>query len=280
MRIDVTYANEPPRVIETSGESLLSPSTVAGSPEWRGGALPVTAVMLRPRTDLVGQDGQGLVVELCAWSADDGPNRARATLDDLGGRREVPRLLFHVFRVWEVLPAGEVERAVDIDIDGRIHLSRIGGRLLDLTAYERMEERLLSANERAERPLDQRVLLVHDRLRWTHPNMGDSELGDLYGLGGALFDYAIGLAGATDSDEAAGDDAQALDDGFDELAAALNAGGDRAELASVLADAMFDDPCLTIEAVGRALEARGMHVDDLAGLWDEAQDEVDEFTGF
>ena len=49
---------------------------------------------------------------------------------------------------------------------------------------------------------------------------------------------------------------------------------------SVLADAMFDDPGLTIEAVGRALEARGMHVDDLVGLWDEAQDEVDESTGF
>ncbi len=57
-------------------------------------------------------------------------------------------------------------------------------------------------------------------------------------------------------------------------------GGDRAELVSVLSDAMFDDPGLTIEAVGRALEARGMHVDDLVGLWDEAQDEVDESTGF
>lgn len=60
-----------------------------------------------------------------------------------------------MFPVWEVLPAREVGRVLDIDIDGRTYLSRIDDRLLDL-----------SANELAERTLDQHFLLVHDRLRW------------------------------------------------------------------------------------------------------------------
>lgn len=106
MRIDVTYADRAPRVIETTGEALLSASTMAGAPEWRGANLPVTAAMMRPRTDLLMRDGFGLVVELCAWSAATDGWRDEATIADFGHETEAPRMQFHVFRVWEVLPLG------------------------------------------------------------------------------------------------------------------------------------------------------------------------------
>ena len=278
MRIDVTYAGRAPRVIETSGESLLSSATMAESPEWRSGSLPVTAVMLRPRTDLLGRDGHGLVVEVCGWSADI-TGQASFPINDLGGRCEAPRLAFHVFRVWEVLPADDLALAVDVNIDGRIHLCRISGQLLDLTAYERLEPALLSPNERADMPLDQRVLLVHDRLRWTHPDLDDEELGDLYGLGGSLVDYARTMTGTTDGQSDAPDERGEPDDGFSTLLDTLTGTDDRGQRVDILADAMFDDPTLTFEALARAMESRGMPVDGIEDIWADAENEVDEFSG-
>ena len=278
MRIDVTYASDAPRIIETSGESLLSSATMAGAPEWRGGSLPVTAVMLRPRTDLLVRDGHGLVVEVCGWSADV-VGQANVPIDDLGGRCEVPRLAFHVFRVWEVLPADDLARAVDVDIDGRIHLCRIDGQLLDLTAYERLESVLLSTNERSDLPLDQRVLLVHDRLRWTHPGLDDEELGNLYGLGSNLIDYARAMAGATDDQSDAPDERDEPDNGFGALLATLAGTDDRDQRVDVLADAMFDDPDLTFEALAHAMESRDLPIGDLENIWADAENEVDVFSG-
>lgn len=43
---------------------------------------------------------------------------------------------------------------------------------------------------------------------------------------------------------------------------------------------MFDESSLTFEAVSKAIKARGLHVADLDGIWNEAEDEVDKFTGF
>lgn len=106
MVIDVTYAGgEPPRAIRTSGESLLSGSAMPGSPEWRGTDVPACAVMLRPRLDLV-ERGEGLVVEVCAWSTLVDPRARPREVEGPGGASEVPRLALHVFRAWEVLSLG------------------------------------------------------------------------------------------------------------------------------------------------------------------------------
>lgn len=273
MRIDVTYAGEPPRIIQTSGESRLSSSVMATSPDWRVRHPPVSAVMLRPRTDLVGHEGHGLVIELCAWSAGDANGRAMAHIDDLGGEYEVPRLLFHVFRVWEVLPADEVARAVVIEIDGRIHLRRVGDALLDVTAYERIEAQLLSQRERSERTLEQRVLLVHERLRWTHPDLDEEGIGDLYGLGRALHDYAVSMAGAEDASTQ--DEAKEPDDGLSELVSRLQDATGEDEIAWALSDAMLDDPDLTLAALERGCKARSILLNGLAEAWHAAMEDVD-----
>jgi hypothetical protein len=283
VRIDVTYAKGAHRIIETSGEAALSSQTMERSPEWRGRDLPVTAVMMRPRVDLVGSGGMGLAVEICAWSSDRQRGGTLARLTDLGGTREVPRLLFHVFRVWEVLPADELEHVVDIDIDGRIHLARIAGRLVDLTAYECLERRLLSGAEIHERAFEQRVLIVHDRLRWEYPKDDNEALGDRYGLGSFLYDYASRLSGNHDPDENEGendDRPQALADGFDDICNAIASAASDQEAVDALADAMLGDPDLMPYVLERALEARGMDIGRLDDLWDEAERIVAEQAGW
>ncbi len=54
---------------------------------------------------------------------------------------------------------------------------------------------------------------------------------------------------------------------------------DRDQRVDILADAMFDDPNLTFEALARAMESRGMSVDGIEDIWADAENEVDEFSG-
>lgn len=274
MRIDVTYAGRPPRVVETSGESMLSSSTVANAPEWLGTGLPVTAVMLRPRTDLLADGGHGLVVELCAWSAATEGWREGAHVADLGGDAEVPRLLLHVHRVWEVLPADDVARAVAIDIDGRIHVRRVAGRLVDLTAYERLEADMLSRAERDGHSLSERVTLLHRRMR---DAMGadDAQVGGLYGLGTMLHDWALSLGGGTRDGETSG-----KDDALGTLVRAIADAGDFEGRVSVLLGAILDDSGLTVEDLRASVASLGVDVGDVAELWAEAEERLAEEGGW
>lgn len=266
MRIDVVYFDRPPRVIETSNEGMLSASTVANAPEWRGAGLSVVGAMLRPRTDLLA-GGEGLRVELCAWSAATDEWHEDAAILDFGYESQVPRLQLHVFRVWEVLPPEDVAHVTSIDIDGRIHVRRIGGRLLDLTAYERVEEVLLSRTEVGDLPLDQRVLLVHDRMRRANPGMDDDQVGESYGMGSALFDYAL----ACGAGEARDDAVPQQRDGLDELVAVLAACEDREGLVLALQGAIIEIEDLTPTTLAKALVAREMDLGDVDDLWAEAE---------
>lgn len=274
MRIDVTYADRAPRVIETAGEALLSASTMAGAPEWRGASLPVTAAMLRPRTDLLMQEGYGLVVELCAWSAATDGWREEAVITDFGHETGAPRMQFHVFRVWEVLPPEDVARVTDIEIDGRIHVMRVGGRLLDLTCYERLEGTLLSRSECNEHPLHQRVLLVHERLRRERPGLSDGQLGDVYGLGDALFEYASLLEGVDDHD-----DAPVPEDGLGGFASAYGSADTGEGRISAVMDAMLGVDDVTADGLRHALDARGIDASGLGVAWEEAEGRMDDADG-
>lgn len=265
MRIDVTYADRAPRIIETAGEAMLSASTMSGAPEWRGTSLPVTAVMLRPRTDLLARGDAGLVVELCAWSSANDGWRDDATVSDFGRDTEAPRLQYHVFRVWEVLPPDDVAHAVDIEIDGRIHVRRVGGRLLDLTCYERLEEMLLSHAERSGNPFDRRVMLVHERLRRERPGITDAQAGAAYGLGSALIDYALSLGSEGDGGS------HTLEDGLGDFASSYGAAESAEQEVQAVADAMLTHPGVTLEELRRALNARQMDVEGLTDAWGEAE---------
>lgn len=267
MRIDVAYDDRPPRIIETSGEAMLSSSTVANAPEWRGAGLPVTAVMLRPRTDLLSRPDSGLSIELCAWSAAGDGRGGAASISDFGHVMEAHRLQFHVFRTWEVLPPEDVAHVVDIAIDGRVHVCRLGGRLLDLTCYERQEERLLSRSEMGAHPLDQRVLLVHERLRRERPGMTDAEAAASYGLGSELLDYALSFGGSAEEGDGG---SMEPDGGLGELAAMLAAAASREDRVLLLEDAMLADPDLTLDALRRSLGRGASGSMDVDGLWEEA----------
>ena len=271
MRIDVTYADRAPRVVETSGEAMLSASTVAAAPEWRGTGLPVTSVMLRPRTDLLARGDTGLVVELCGWSTATDGWGDDVTVSDFGRDTEVPRLQFHVFRTWDVLPAEDVAHAVDIQIDGRVHVHRIGGRLLDLTCYERVEERLLSHAERNGHPLHQRVMLVHDRLR-RESDMTDAEVGASYGLGTTLFDYALVMAGPASDDESFPPTATPVPhDDLDGFADAYDSAIDDETRIAAVMDAMLADPNASVDGLRHAPDIRQIDASDLDDIWTEAE---------
>lgn len=160
---------------------------------------------------------------------------------------------------------------VDIEIDGRIHVMRVGGRLLDLTCYERLEDRLLSRAERNDHPLHQRVLLVHERLLREWPGLSDGQLGDLYGLGTSLYDYATVLEGVEDNDEDS-----APDDGLDGFAAAYGAAGTDEERVAAVTDAMLGVPDITEEGLRHALNARDINASGLEDAWHEAEAELAE----
>ena len=290
MRIDVTYAGHAPRVIETGGESLVSSGTLSVGD---GEGLPVTAVMLRPRLDLLGRDGHGLAVEICGWSTATYAGGAEGRLDDLGGSWEVPLLSFHVFRLWEVLPAGELDDVVAIDIDDRMHVARVGGDLVDLTAFEVLERELLSAAEVSAMPLHKRVWLVHDRARRASPGTTDEEVGARYGLGTRLIDWARGVEGTMgDAGVARGPlgrgDARApeapaqaaavpvgsgVDDGLSDLVAELAAATGADELRRVVERAILDVGVSLTEAE-KACARRGVGVPLLERVWREAEDEL------
>lgn len=274
MRIDVTYAGMPPRIIETSGESMLSSSTVANAPEWLGAGLPVTAVMLRPRTDLLADGRHGLTVELCAWSAATDGLREGARVSDLGNETEVPRLLLHAYRAWEVLPADEVAHAVAIDIDGRIHVRRVAGRFLDLTAYERLETDMLGRSERDGLSLAERVVLLHKRMREAMA-VDDARVGELYGLGTTLHDWALSLGGDVRDEATSGQD-----DGNGALVKALAEAGDFESRASVLLGAILDDPALSVEGLEASVDSCGVDVGDVSELWVEAEGRLADEEGW
>ena len=268
MRIDVTYAGRAPRTIVTGGESLLSSSTLSAASE---ADLPVTAVMLRPRLDLLGTGGHGLCVEVCGWSTAAYPGGPEGGVADLGGAWEVPLLSFHVFRVWEVLPAGELEDVVEIDIDSRVHVMRIGGELLDLTAYEALERALLSPAEVSGNALFKRVYLLHDRARMERPDTDDEAIGARYGLGTRLIDWARSVAAAPgDSGDPVG---SGIDDGLGDLVAELSGAASRDDLAAIVERAILDRG-LGPRDVMRACETRGLAIEGLERVWQEVEDEL------
>lgn len=271
MRIDVTYAGGASRIIQTGGETMLSASVMANAPEWREDALPVAAVMLRPRTDLLADGAHGLTVEICAWSAAD--QGSIATLADFGSEVEVPRLAYHVFRVWEVLPPEELAHVVEIEIDGRIHVRRVVGRLLDVTAYERIEATVLSSVERGEHDLGERVLLVHEHLRSANPGLSDAQVGDMYGLDTALFDYATSM-GETHVKETL------VDDGLGDVVSSIEGAGSYEARIDAVMNAMLDHPDLTAEALGRAVALRSAEACDVDELWVEAEGRLTDEMGW
>jgi hypothetical protein len=268
VRIDVTYAGRAPRVIETSGESLLSSATLSAGP---AGGTPVTAVMLRPRLDLLGKGGHGLAIEVCGWSTATFAGSAKAEVADLGGSWQVPLLSFHVFRVWEVLPADELADVVAIDIDSRMHVMRIGGDLLDLTAYEACERELLSAAEVSGNALFKRVYLVHDRAKQQSPGIDDEAVGARYGLGTRLIDWARNAAAEPSASGVPV--GSGVDDGLSDLMAELTAAASEQDLAAVVERAILDRG-LSLKEVMRACETRKLRVEGLERIWSKVEDEL------
>ena len=264
MRIDVYYADEAPRVIETAGESLLSSQTMAGARPLAGEGRQVVAVMLRPRCDLMCR-GSGLAVELSCWTA---PGRRCATgeVADFGRTSSVQVLDYHVVWSWEVLPASDAARVIALDVDGRERVRRLGGGLCDLTAFSVLERRLLGDSVCRSRPLHARVGLVLAALRRAHPDMDDDALGDLYGLGGGLLEYARQMSGASpESDSRAG-----ADDGLSGLVERVRAAASGEELVGVCADAILDAGA-DLRMLLRACSSRGVGTEGLAEAWDEAE---------
>ena len=273
MRIDVTYAGGAPRVIETAGESMLSGGTLeaAASPHGRG----VVAVMLRPRIDRM-CEGRGLSVEVSCWTARSGEPCAEVA--DFGHATRVPLLEYHVAWSWEVLPADEVARAVAVDIDDRHHVRRLGGELMDLTAFHQLERRLIPEGEARSSVLARRVGNVHAAVRRAYPDMDDAAIGDLYGLGSRLYDWAVRMAGSPGKGEGGERGAKGSPGGVaDSLAGVADAIGRASsweEAVGVVYTAIADKGA-TLSALTRACEARGVATGDLRGLWDEARALID-----
>lgn len=272
MRISLTYMDgRAPRVIDTAGESALSGSVASSSPEWEGRGMATAAVMHRPRLDLV-CEGEGLVVESIVWSAYTDRRTPFREVADVGGSWEVPCLDFHVWRAWEVLPATELEHVRRLDVDGRWQVWRVAGELCDVTCYLLTEEEMLTDHERGSNSLADRVALVAGRLRELFDGIGEDEMAREWGLSAPLMrlvDSRPGHGGVR-----AG---RGADDGLDDIVQALVEAPDRAFRVRVLEEAICDLRIATSEDVSRACRRRGVTVEDLEGLMDEALEVLNRF---
>jgi len=264
MRIDVYYADEAPRVIETSGESLLSSQTMAQAGALPGEGRQVVAVMLRPRVDLMCK-GSGLSVELSCWTAPGGRSAA-GEVADFGRTSAVQVLDYHVVWSWEVLPASEVARVVALDVDGRARVRRVGGRILDLTAFGLLEREVIGDSVARSMPLHGRVGRVHAALRQADPDLTDEAIGGLYGLGTHLYDYAQKMLGKP----ASGGARAGADDSLSDAVARLREASCFPDLVAACEEAILDH-WADLRLLGRACSARGVSVEGLKEAWDEAE---------
>ena len=231
------------------------------------GGRPVTAVMLRPRVDLMCA-GAGLRVELSCWCPPDGSGAERRVAD-FGHESRVGVLAYHVVWAWEVLPASEVDRVVALDIDGRVRVRRVDGELMDLTAYRLLEERILSEAEVRSRPLHTRVALVHEAVRRSHADMDDAAIGDLYGLGTRLIDYAQRMVAPTG--EAGGREGSGAGGALAGLVSRVGAAATHDDLVACCEEAMLDYGC-DLGMLTRACSRAGVPAKGLARAWEDARE--------
>lgn len=193
MQIVIKYRNgKCPRVISTSGESMLSQNSILGSLEWQNALdpQPMIGTHMRVRTD-VATEGGPLLIEVMSYSSavDDYIYDHPTEIADFGAVSRAYIARTHIFRVIKALRAEEMEDVIDLRSDG-VWLHRFGDKLVDMTAYECMEQDLLSNAEIQSNPLAKRVLMVHDILKQLHPDVNEREISQLYGMDNTLFDFA------------------------------------------------------------------------------------------
>jgi hypothetical protein len=126
--------------------------------------------------------------------------------------------------------------------------------------------------------LARRVGNVHAAVRRAYPDMDDAAIGDLYGLGPRLYDWAVHMAGSPAKGEGGGGGAKGPAGGVaDSLAAVADAIGRASsweEAVGAVASAIANSDA-TLSALTRACEAHGVATGDLSGLWDEARALID-----
>jgi len=225
--------------------------------------------MMRPRLDLACK-GMGLMVEQVGWSFA-GDQVGKWPFRDLDEPREAPKLSFYVLRAWEVLPASEVASAVSIDIDGTWHLRNIAGCLVDTSAYEQTEAWVLGDAVTHSMGILERVPMVVNFLRALEPHITDGMLAHRYGVSPVLLRLSRKLAG--DSKQTKG---KGADDGLSKLVDALSKAGTREKRVAVLKEAIMDVRVGTKDLV-RACKHRGVEIEDLEGIIDEAMTVLDRF---
>jgi len=192
MKIVVTFKDQPTRVFETSGDSMISSDVSATSAETKRLGR-IGQVQLRPRLDLLNVPGTGLMVEIWLYSTTPYENEEpvqSSVFNSIPSSESLPNMRLVPGYLWHLIPYEELGGVVSIDIDNCIHVERIRNQLLDLTAYRAIEKRVLSQAERNSCPLDNRVTLVHDRMRTLYEGMTDDDVAAEYGLDMTLFEYA------------------------------------------------------------------------------------------
>ena len=185
-------------------------------------------------------------------------------MTDYGYATRVPLLEYYVAWLWEVLPAKEIARVIAVDIDDRNHVRRIGGEFIDLTAFYQLERRLIPEGEARSSMLARRVGNVCAAVRRAHPDMNDTAIGELYGLGPRLYDWAVRMAGFPDKGSLGG-----VAGSLAGVADAVGRASSWEEVVGAVASAIANDGA-TLSALTRACESCGVATGELRGLWDEA----------
>ena len=195
---------------------------------------------------------------------------------DFGYATRVPLLEYHVAWSWEVLPAKEIARVIAVDIDDRNHVRRIGGAFIELTAFYQLERRLIPEGEARSSMHARRVGNVQAAVRRAHPDMDDAAIGDLYGLGPRLYDWAVRMAGSPGRGEGGDGGAKGGKGSLGGVAGSLAGVADAVgrassweEVVGAVASAIANNGA-TLSALTRACESCGVATGDLRGLWDEA----------
>ena len=201
MRVVVTYEDGGREVYTSPNESGTTSDALSFAD---GRNSPPVANLVRMSGDVA---KQGLRFELFWYSADIDEETAGEEADLGEGPMWVPVLNLERGRIWRILDPEHLVAVREIVVDGTWRWRRMGGELVDMSAFDEAQAHWLGAAERDKAEVDQ-VVGLHERIRRAHPELGDAEVAAMYGFSleawlGVLREQARGSDGPPGTDIAA-----------------------------------------------------------------------------
>ena len=188
MEIVIEWRDGVVEVVSTSGgETGLSSDVNA---QGRPGARAM-AVMARVRFDLFEQEGLRIDFWWYSNTRDRTTASTRMGAGDIGEGMDIPNLNLEPSRVLRLIDPDQLGDVMSIDVDGRWRIRRYGDVLVNETRLDAQALYWLG-KEGVDLPIIQRAMLLDERIRHAHRNLGEEEIAELCGFPYPVWERIVG----------------------------------------------------------------------------------------